>query len=88
MLKPAGDVFWTDANGMELVKRTRYKRNSFVAAELEQDIANPIGGNYYPITSSVTIGDTTESQMTIVTERGQGTFSGLVERSLPWLQIC
>ena len=73
---------------MEIVSRTRYKRNSFVAAELEQDTANPIGGNYYPITSSVAIEDTTESQMTIVTERGQGKVPGLVERSLFWLQIC
>ena len=78
-VKHTGDVFWTDANGMELVKRTRYKRNGFVAAELEHDTANPIGGNYYPITSSAAIVDETESQLIIVTDRGQGKAAAMAE---------
>ena len=70
---PAGDVFWTDANGMQLVKRKRYKRNAFVASKLDHDTANPIGGNYYPITSSVSIGDPEAgAQLIMVTDRGQG----------------
>jgi hypothetical protein len=70
---PAGDVFYTDANGMQLMKRKRFSRNAFVASKLDHDTANPIGGNYYPITSSVSIEDTDSgSQLIVVTDRGQG----------------
>ena len=79
-----GNIFWTDANGMELVKRTRYKRSSFVAEELERDTANPIGGNYYPITSSVAIGDEMGSQMIIVTDRGQGEAAAMAGGCIPF----
>ena len=57
---------------MELVKRTRHKRNGFVGAQLEHDTANPIGGNYYPVTSSLSIEDLSGNHVIIVTDRGQG----------------
>ena len=75
MSGPAGDVFWTDANGMELVKRTRFKRNGFVGAQFEHDTANPIGGNYYPVTSALSIEDESGHQVILITDRGQGEVS-------------
>ena len=71
-------MFWTDANGMELVKRTRYRRNGFAASQLEEGIANPIGGNYYPVTSSISIADDAGTQLIVVTDRGQGEGSSVI----------
>ena len=69
----AGNEFYTDANSLEMVKRVTGQRPGFVKQEPEEFTANPIGGNYYPITSSIAIADkTTKQQLALITERGQG----------------
>lgn len=61
-----------------MVKRVRGRRTGFAPVQLEKYTANPLGGNYYPITSSVAIADnTTMQQLVLVTERGQGAIFSL-----------
>lgn len=64
----------TDANSLEMVKRVKGRRTGFAPVQLADEFtANPLGGNYYPITSSIAIVDnTTKQQLVLVTERGQG----------------
>ena len=58
---------------MQLMRRLRDKRSTFVTSQQDKDTANPIGGNYYPITSSAFIEDPVSgSQLIMVTDRGQG----------------
>ena len=70
----SGNEFMTDANSLEMVKRVRGRRSGFAPVELaDKDTANPLGGNYYPITSSIAIADNaTRQQLVLITERGQG----------------
>jgi hypothetical protein len=47
----SGEEFFTDANSLTMVKRVRGLRSAFAAAPLaDKDTANPIGGNYFPVT--------------------------------------
>jgi hypothetical protein len=47
----SGDEFFTDANSLTMVKRVRGLRSAFAAAPLaDEHMANPIGGNYFPVT--------------------------------------
>ena len=69
----AGREFYTDANSLEMMKRIKGRRTGFAPLQFEEFTANPLGGNYYPITSSIAIADnSTKQQLVLVTERGQG----------------
>jgi Glycosyl hydrolases family 38 C-terminal domain len=69
----AGDEFWTDSNGREMVRRVRDGRSTWVMKDLKEHTANPIGRNYYPITSAAYIQDADNGlQLILATERGQG----------------
>lgn len=70
----AGEEFFTDANSLAMVKRVRGVHAAFAAKPLEdRQIANPIGGNYFPITSAMYLRDSaTGRQLSLVTDRGQG----------------
>ncbi|KAK0401146.1 hypothetical protein QR680_015614 [Steinernema hermaphroditum] len=59
-------VFYTDSNGRQMMKRTRY-----FAADYTYENTEPISANYYPITSMIYIEDKA-SQLTIFTDRSQG----------------
>ncbi|XP_056018882.1 lysosomal alpha-mannosidase-like isoform X2 [Ostrea edulis] len=59
-------VFYTDANGREILKRTRNHRDTWKFKTSE-----PIAANYYPINSRVYIKDS-NSQFTVMTDRSQG----------------
>ena len=69
----AGNEFYTDANSHEMVKRVRGLRSGYAPVLPEELTANPLGGNYFPITSAIAIADkSTKQQLLLVTERGQG----------------
>jgi len=70
----AGDEFWTDANSMEMVRRVRGARPAFAAKPLDdKHTANPLGGNYFPITSAMYLREPGGgAQLSLVTDRGQG----------------
>lgn len=50
----AGDVWWTDANGLHMIPRRRSWRRSWPLNNTE-----PVSGNFYPFTSAATIRGTT-----------------------------
>jgi lysosomal alpha-mannosidase len=60
-------TFYTDANGREMLKRTRNFRQSWPNFNQTE----PVSGNYYPINSQIYIKDETR-QLTLVTDRSQG----------------
>lgn len=62
----SGDGFWTDANGREMVKRTRNCRPSW-----ELNVTEPVAGNYYPLTAAMYIQDA-DRQLAVLTDRAQG----------------
>ena len=47
------DEFYTDSNGLEMQKRKLNHR-----ATWNLDVNQPVAGNYYPITSMISINDT------------------------------
>lgn len=59
-------VFYTDANGREILKRVRNHR-----ATWEFKTSEPVAANYYPINSRVYINDN-KTQFTVMTDRSQG----------------
>lgn len=66
-LKTSG-IFYTDANGREMIKRTRDHRDTWNLNQTEE-----IAGNYYPINSRIYIQDTARDiQLTVLTDRSQG----------------
>jgi hypothetical protein len=66
----ASDTVWyTDSNGREMQKRTRFMRPTY-----KPIIREPVAGEYYPVNSIVSLNDL-DQQMTILTDRSQGTSS-------------
>lgn len=69
-------VFYTDANGREMLRRRRDFRDTWTLSLLEK-----IAGNYYPVTAKIAIEDANH-RMAILTDRSQGgssLFDGSVE---------
>lgn len=62
----SGDVFFTDSNGREMLKRRRNHRETWHVELLEE-----VAGNYYPVTTKIAIEDK-ESRLAVLTDRAQG----------------
>lgn len=60
-------TFYTDSNGREMLKRVLNYRPSF---ELKEKAEN-VSGNYYPITSRITLTDN-RTQFSVLNDRSQG----------------
>lgn len=61
-------VFYTDSNGREMLKRQRNFRPTWKVM-----ISEPVAGNYYPVTSKISIRDTVKKQsVAVVVDRAQG----------------
>uniref|UniRef100_A0A665VZF2 Alpha-mannosidase n=1 Tax=Echeneis naucrates TaxID=173247 RepID=A0A665VZF2_ECHNA len=60
------EVFYTDSNGREVLRRKKDFRPTWTLKQSE-----PIAGNYYPINSRAFIKDDAD-QLTVVTDRSQG----------------
>ncbi|EDV31826.1 uncharacterized protein Dana_GF14354 [Drosophila ananassae] len=60
-------VFYTDANGRELLKRRKDQREDFTSELAVQ----PTAGNYYPITSRIALQDS-KKRLAILNDRAQG----------------
>lgn len=61
-------MFYTDANGRETIRRTRDYRPTW-----ELQTGEEVASNYYPVTSWIFIRDLSkELQMTVLTDRSQG----------------
>ncbi|XP_058064992.1 lysosomal alpha-mannosidase-like, partial [Anopheles bellator] len=59
-------VFWTDSNGREMLRRVRNKRETW-----DLDLQESIAGNYYPVTTKITIEDDS-SRLSLLIDRAQG----------------
>ena len=65
------EIFYTDANGRQYVKRRRNVRPDFDVPEVE--IQEPVSSNYYPITSSIYMeNEENQLRLTVLTDRSQG----------------
>ncbi|XP_017099033.2 lysosomal alpha-mannosidase-like [Drosophila bipectinata] len=60
-------VVYTDANGREMIRREKDKREGFTP-ELDRQ---PTAGNYYPITSRIALQDS-KKRMAVLNDRAQG----------------
>lgn len=65
--------FYTDSNGLEMIKRTVEKRN-FESEVKNFSLESPIPRNYYPVASAISMRDNNGSnvQVTIMNDRTQG----------------
>ncbi|KAK6633436.1 hypothetical protein RUM44_004039 [Polyplax serrata] len=61
-----GGLFYTDSNGRQTLERKRNYR-----ATWNLDLKEPVAGNYYPITTDISINDK-ETELTIVIDRAEG----------------
>jgi len=65
-------TFWTDANGLEMQhRRINYREDFDPVSNTSQNISS----NYYPITSAISMRDTTQGsnkQVVILNDRSQG----------------
>ncbi|XP_050072465.1 lysosomal alpha-mannosidase-like [Anopheles maculipalpis] len=68
-------AFWTDSNGREMLRRVRNYRETW-----ELDLAEPIPGNYYPVTTKIVIEDE-HQRLSLLNDRAQGG-SSLVDGQL------
>lgn len=59
-------VFYTDSNGRQMIKRILNKR-----ADFNVTLAEPIAGNYYPVTNEIFI-QNGDNRFTVLTDRSQG----------------
>ncbi|KAI4469631.1 alpha-mannosidase [Holotrichia oblita] len=75
------DIFYTDANGREMIERRRDHRNTFTYTHEER-----VSGNYYPVTSKILLKDTRQNlEFAVLNDRAQGgssLTSGQVHRRL------
>ncbi|KAJ3663686.1 hypothetical protein Zmor_007917 [Zophobas morio] len=73
------EIFYTDGNGRQQMKRIRNKRNDYSYDDTEE----PISSNYYPVTNRIVIRDeSTKLELAVLTDRPQGGSSldkGVVE---------
>ncbi|PSN38672.1 hypothetical protein C0J52_08892 [Blattella germanica] len=62
------EVFYTDSNGRELLKRQRNSRPTW-----DMTLTEKIAGNYYPVTSRIVIRDAEQgNEVAILNDRSQG----------------
>lgn len=62
------DVFYTDSNGRDMLRRVRNHRNTWTWTDEE-----PVAGNYYPVTAKISIVDeSTGLQFSVLNDRAQG----------------
>jgi len=62
------DTFYTDANGREMQKRVFNHRETWTL-----NVTEPIAGNYYPVTSRITVQSVSGSEgYSVLTDRAQG----------------
>ncbi|XP_046734865.1 lysosomal alpha-mannosidase isoform X3 [Diprion similis] len=62
------NVFYTDSNGREMLRREKNFRPTWTL-----QLAEPVAGNYYPITAKVTIKDRINKlRMSVLNDRAQG----------------
>ncbi|GAB1861211.1 Lysosomal alpha-mannosidase [Camponotus japonicus] len=62
------DVFYTDSNGREMLKRVRNYRPTW-----DLELKEPISGNYYPVTSKIAIKDEEKQlKLSVLNDRAQG----------------
>ncbi|XP_055550779.1 lysosomal alpha-mannosidase-like [Wyeomyia smithii] len=59
-------VFWTDANGREMIKRVRNHRDTW-----DVELLEPVPGNYYPVTAKIALEDD-NWRMAVLNDRAQG----------------
>ncbi|XP_044269402.1 lysosomal alpha-mannosidase-like isoform X2 [Tribolium madens] len=63
------EIFYTDANGRQQIKRQRNKRSDYDYDSSEE----PVTSNYYPITSKIVIKDETQKlEVAVLNDRAQG----------------
>uniref|UniRef100_A0AAG5DR66 Alpha-mannosidase n=1 Tax=Anopheles atroparvus TaxID=41427 RepID=A0AAG5DR66_ANOAO len=62
----SGGVFWTDANGREMIRRVRNHRDTWNIGLLEK-----ISGNYYPVTTKIALEDE-NLRVAVLNDRAQG----------------
>lgn len=61
-------IFYTDSNGREVLRRQRSSRPTWKLM-----LAEPVAGNYYPITSKISIRDPAKKQsVAVLVDRAQG----------------
>lgn len=64
----SGDLFYTDANGREILQRRRDHRNTWSFNNTEH-----VAGNYFPVNSRIYIQDKAKNQqLTVLTDRSEG----------------
>ncbi|CAL1684554.1 unnamed protein product [Lasius platythorax] len=62
------NVFYTDSNGREMLKRVRNYRPTW-----DLELKEPISGNYYPVTSKISIKDEEKQlKLSVLNDRAQG----------------
>ncbi|XP_013178929.1 PREDICTED: lysosomal alpha-mannosidase-like isoform X2 [Papilio xuthus] len=59
-------IFYTDSNGRQMLKRKLNERPQF-----NLTLAEPIAGNYYPVTNKIYIEDS-DNRLSVLTDRSQG----------------
>lgn len=62
----SNQVFFTDSNGREMLRRQRNHRDTW-----KLELNEPESGNYYPITSKIAIEDD-NTRLAILNDRAQG----------------
>ncbi|XP_015516452.1 lysosomal alpha-mannosidase isoform X2 [Neodiprion lecontei] len=63
-----GNVFYTDSNGREMLRREKNFRPTWAL-----QLAEPVAGNYYPITAKITIKDRINKlRISVLNDRAQG----------------
>ena len=68
----SNDTWFTDANGRGVMQRQRNQRPSYKTA-----LAEPVAGNYYPITSGVHIQEPGRAELTVSVDRACGALCGM-----------